>query len=119
MLVTPLPLHVLERELVVVGHHVLDVLDGERPAGAGGDDVLQEAGGGVLVDLVLVDRREGQHPGQRTLQLTDVLLHLVGDEGEDGFGDHPAVVPHLRPEDGEPGLEVGWLDVGQQALLEA
>ena len=45
----------------------------------------------TVCDLPLVDRGEGQDPGQRALQLADVLRHLVGDEREHLFGDEAAL----------------------------
>ena len=88
-----------------------------RPGG-GRDDVAEQDGGGLGVHLALVDGGEGDDPGESPFQLADVLLDLVGDEGQDVLRDVAAGGAQLRLEDRQAGLEVGRLDVGDQAPLE-
>ena len=63
------------------------------------------------------------HPGQEALQVPHAPLGLVGDEGEHVLGDGGHVLEvsilELFPQDGDAGLEVGRLDVGSEAPLEA
>ena len=56
---------------------------------------------------------------QGPLELADVCLHVGGDELEDGLGDVDFGALGLHPQDGEAGLEIGRLDVGDQAHHEA
>ena len=119
MLIPTLSLHVLEADVVVVGDRHLDAVDGQGAAGADRDDVGQQAGGLFFVDLALVNGGKGLDACQRPFQLADVLLHLVGDEGQDLFGDKAADGAELGLEDRQPGLEVGGLDVRQEPGLEA
>ena len=62
----------------------------------------------------------GRDPDQRAFELADVVDDVLGDEGEDRVGDAVEVLGlGLLAQDGEAGLELGRLDVGDQAPLEA
>ena len=63
---------------------------------------------------LVVEAGEGGHPDERALELADVLLHVGGDEFEDLVGHGDLLVLGLGLEDGESGLELGWLDLGDQ-----
>jgi hypothetical protein len=62
---------------------------------------------------------EGRDADQRTLELADVGADDVGEVQGDLVGDRDAVVLGLLAEDGDAGLEVGRLDVGDEAPVEA
>jgi hypothetical protein len=59
------------------------------------------------------------HPDQRALELADVARDLRGDELEHVRRSGQPVLRGLLAQDGDAGLEVGRLDVGLQAPLEA
>ena len=81
-------------------------------------EVDQQPLGDLDGDRYLVQAGVGRHPDQGALELADVRRDTGGDELEH-LGRHPAVVPlGLVAQDGEPCLEVGRLDVGDEAPLE-
>ncbi len=87
---SPLREHVLQ--------HVLGELDRHRAAGEG---------------------RERDDAGERTLELADVRRDAAGDEGEHlRLGDVDPVRLDLLAQDGDARLEVGRLDVGDEAPFE-
>src|SRR4029077_5494969 len=67
----------------------------------------------------LVHGRKRLDPRQRAFQLADVALHLVRYEAQNVFGNQAVVVAELGVEDGEPGLEVRGLYVGDETPLES
>ena len=76
--------------------------------------------GDLLGELGPVQARVGRDPDERALELTDVVADVRGDEREHFGRDAPEVLGFgLLAEDGEAGLELGRLDVGDQAPLEA
>ena len=79
------------------------------------EDLLRRVQG----DRLPVDGGVGQDADECALELADVFLDPVGDETADVVGDQAAVRPQLGVEDGQPGLEIRWLDVCHQAALEA
>ena len=85
----------------------------------GGQEVGEDLAGDLLGELGAVEAGVGGDPDQRALELADVVADVGGDEGED-FGRDAAEVLGLGllAEDGEAGLELGWLDVGDEAPLE-
>ena len=96
----------------------LDLLDG--------DDLLflapqvgQHFLGEVDAHLAAGEGAEGDHPGERALELADVRLHAAGDQVGDVVGQADALQRGLLLEDRHPGLEVRRLDVGDQPPLEA
>ena len=72
-----------------------------------------------LVEVGVVQGGERGDADQRTLQLADVALDLRRDQFEDVVGNSDAVHLRLLAQNGDAGLEVGWLNVGDQAPLES
>ena len=81
-----------------VGEHVLGEFDAHLAPGEGA---------------------EGDHPGERALDLADVGLDAAGDQVGDVVGQADPLDLGFLLEDGDAGLEVGRLDVGDEAPLEA
>ena len=67
----------------------------------------------------LVEAGEGGDPDQGALELADVALDLRGDELQDLRRRAHALLRRLLAQDRDAGLEVGRLDVADQAPLEA
>src|SRR5690606_11974660 len=84
-----------------------------------GDEVLEHGLREGHVDALAVEAREGRHPDERTLELTDVARDARGDELHDVVRDAEVLLERLLAQDRDPGLEVRRLDVGDQAPLEA
>ena len=59
------------------------------------------------------------HPDQRPLQLADVLRNLVRDEGQDVLWDQAGIGTYLGFQDRHARLEIGRLNVSDQAPLKA
>ena len=100
-----------------LGDLPLDVLDGDDLlvlAPEFGEDLL----GQLHAHLAAGEGAEGDHPGERALELADVGLDAAGDEVGHVVGEPHPVDLGLLLEDRDPGLEVGRLDVGDQAPLE-
>ena len=86
----------------------------------GGQQVGEDLLGDLLGELGPVEARVGGDPDQGALELPDVVADVGGDEGEDLGRDAPEVLGlGLLAEDGEAGLELRRLDVGDEAPLEA
>src|SRR5207253_465937 len=66
-----------------------------------------------------VEVGEGQHPVEGALQLPDVVGDVGSDVREDVVGGFGRLVGRLLAQDGQAGLEVGGLDVGDEAPPEA
>ena len=79
---------------------------------------LQDDLGEGQVDRLTVEVREGGHPDQRTLELADVGSDLARDVLQHVVGRRQPLARGLLAQDRDPGLEVGRLDVGDQAPLE-
>src|SRR5437762_3209136 len=62
---------------------------------------------------------ERLHPGESTLELPDVALHLVRDEVEHFLRDQASFVAELGMKDGEASLEIRGLDVRDESPLES
>ena len=75
--------------------------------------------GELHAHLAAAERAEGDHAGERALDLADVGLDAAGDEVGDVVGEPDALDLGLLLQDGHPRLEVRRLDVGDQAPLEA
>ena len=83
------------------------------------DDVGEDPLGQVEGDGLVVEAGEGGDPDQGALELADVVLHVGGDEFEDVVGDVVLVGLGLRAQDGQAGLDVGRVDLGDEAREEA
>ena len=64
-------------------------------------------------------RTDRDHPRQRALELADVRFDATGDQVGDLVGQTGVLEARLLLEDGDPGLEVRRLDVGDESPLEA
>src|SRR6202012_1852904 len=80
--------------------------------------VLEHDLGEADVDALAVEAGEGGDPDQRAFQLPDVRGDPAGDVLEHVRRRVQALLDGLLPEDGDPGLKLRRLDVGQQAPLE-
>ena len=81
-----------------------------------GEDLLGERGG----QRAPGERGEGDDADESALEHADVVGRAGGDEGEDAVvGQDDAVVLGALAQDGDPRGEVGRLDGGDQAGLEA
>ena len=92
------------------------------PSGASssvGDDVPEDSLGRLEVDVPPVEGRPGGDPGQGTLELADVVGDEPGDVLEDLEGHRAWGELGVSPQDGETGLHVRGLDVGEQAPFES
>ena len=76
-------------------------------------------GGSVDAELLGGEVGEGRHPDQGAFELADVVGDVGGDELEHLGRDPGGLALGLLAQDGEAGLEVGGLDVGDEAHLEA
>ena len=103
---------------------LLDGLDGERggrpPRGADGvevgEDLCREGGG----QRAPGERGVGDDADERALERADAVGRAVGEEGQDAVvGQADAVVLGALAQDGDARGEVGRLDGGDQAGLEA
>src|SRR5213596_3488824 len=74
--------------------------------------------GEVHRHLASGQRAEGNHAGERALELADVGLHAAGDEVRDVVAESHALEGGLLLEDGHARLEVRRLDVSDQSPLE-
>src|SRR4051794_10140884 len=109
----------LEREVEALGDEILDALDRDLRRLSLREDVLQH----VLRELdghrAPCERREGDDPGERPLQLADVRGDAARDEREHlRVRDVDPVGLHLLPEDRDARLEIGRLDVRDEAPFE-
>ena len=85
-----------------------------------GEDVLEHVLRQVLGHRTAGQRGERDHARERALELADVGRDPAGDELEHlRVGDVDVVGLDLLAQDRDPRLEVGRLDVGDQAPLEA
>src|SRR5713226_9529896 len=110
--------HVRELDAEDLGDFSLNVLDR--------DDLLflaPEVGEHVLGELhahlPTRQRAEGDHTGQGALDLADVRLDPARDQIGDVVGQADSLRLRFLLENGYPRLEVGGLDIGDQAPLEA
>src|SRR5439155_4723500 len=97
-----------------LGDPPLDVLDGDA-ALVGSPDVGEDFLGQVKGQLATGEGAEGADPDQRTLELADVRLDLGGGEVRDVVREGKRVELGFLLEDGDTGLEVGGLDVGDKS----
>ena len=69
-------------------------------------------------DGLTVELGEGTDPGEGALELPDVVLDVGSDEFEDVVGDLLVFAQGLGAQDGQAGLEVGRVDLGDEARQE-
>ena len=70
-------------------------------------------------DGLLAQVGEGAQHGDRALELTNVVAHALGDPLGDVVGQGDALALGLRAQDGDAGLEVGLVDLGDEPLEQA
>jgi len=83
------------------------------------EEVAQGLLGEGKVDVAAGEAREGDEPDEASLEFADVRLHLARDEEGDVLGELHALRLGLLAQDRHLGLDVGGLDVGDEAPLEA
>ena len=83
------------------------------------DEILEHHLGQPELDRLPVEAGERGDPDQRALELADVALDPGGDELEDLRRRVRALLGGLLAQDRDAGLQVGGLDVADQAPLEA
>ena len=83
-----------------------------------GHEVTEQLFGQMRADRDVVETGVGSDANERAFELTDVAGDPRRDEFEGVRGDGAAITLRLVAKDREPGLEVGRLDVGDQAPLE-
>ncbi len=72
----------------------------------------------VDADLGVLELGVGDGPVEAALEFADVLLDPSGNKENGVFGEFPADGTRLFAEDGATGLEIGWLDIGDETLEE-
>ena len=102
----------------LLGHRALDGLDGDL-AHLGVDELLEALLRDCQRDLHAVHTAPGDEPDQRALQLTNVGAHVAGDEQRNLGGKVGLLGLGFFLKDGDLGLEIGRLNVCDQAPLEA
>ena len=105
-------------QVEVFGDEILDEFDGYFFIDLG-YEVFDDFFGQVDVDLAAVERRLGDEGDQHAFQLADVILDVVADEFGNVLGDLDAFAVHFGVQDGHPGFEVGWCEIGGEAPFEA
>ena len=101
----------------VLADFLLDPLDGDVPVVLH-EEVPQHLAGHVLRDgLIAVHGLRG-HADQRAFQLPDAVADSVGDEQRHLIRQVDVVHLRLPPEDGDPRLQIGQLNVGDEPPLE-
>src|SRR3990170_5565720 len=115
-----LPDQLLERDSETLGDHLLDPLHRDLGRLSLGEDVLQDLLRELDRNGAAGQRRERDDARQRSLELADVPRDATGDERQHlGIRDVDPVSRHLLAEDGDARLEVGRLNVDDEAPLEA
>ena len=82
------------------------------------DDVAQDLPGHLGGDAFTGERRERGDPGQGTLELANVVRHVFGNEEQHVRGDGGRGEIGVLAKNGKPGLDIGSLDVREQAPFE-
>ncbi len=108
----------LDGDVVVLGD---GAEDGVRVGGAGQcrRERCERLRGYVDRDGVAGKARVGEHAVERAFELADVVGRAVGEEAGDIVGEVDLLVGRLGAEDGEAGLLVRGLDVGDKPPTEA
>src|SRR5215211_2180049 len=103
----------------VAAHLVLDEFYGDLTVGLVRQDVPEYLFGEVGADLPAVERGVGQNAHEGPFELPNVRGDLRGDKGEHIVVDLEVIHKGFLAQDGDPGLQVGRLDVCHKAPLEA
>src|SRR5215213_1628094 len=107
------------RDTEVAADLVLDEFYGDLPVCLVRQDIPEDLFGEVGADLPAVERGVGQDTYEGPFELSDVCGDLRGDKGEHIVVDLEVVHKGFLAQDGDPGLQVGRLDVRHKAPLEA
>ncbi len=102
----------------VLGHGALDGLDGDL-ADLCVDELLEALLRDGERDLDAVHRAPGDEPHQCAFELADVGAYVRRDEERYVGGELRVLALRLLLQDGDLGLEIGWLNVGDESPLEA
>ena len=102
----------------LLGDGALNGLDGDL-AHLHVDELLEALLRGGQRDLHAVQLAPGDEPHQRAFKLAHVGAHVRGDEERDIGGQVHLLALRLLLQDGDLGFEIGRLNVGDQAPLEA
>src|SRR6185437_8516788 len=111
-----LDFHQLEAELL--GHRLLNGFDGDL-AGLRINKVFEHLLGIGQGDLGADEGRVGNQANERAFQLAHVGANVGGDVESDVGGKSDPLLLRLFLQDGYLGLQIGRLDIGNQAPLEA
>ena len=103
----------------VAGRGLQDDLGGDLAGPLVGQDVGEDHLGQLDGERLVVEAGEGRDPDEGAFELADVVLDVGGDELEHLVGDVGLLALGLLAQDGQAGLELGGLDVGDEAPLEA
>ena len=99
--------HVAVADLEVIGHALLDRLDGKDGLRLLHEHVVQEAFGGREVDGLAGEGGVAGDLDQRAFEAADVLGDVLRDEIDDGRGQVAFERGGLRAEDGDARFDVG------------
>ena len=118
-LVTPLLVHLLDREAVCLGDLLLDELDGDTAGQDGVDDALEHFGGQFGADRRLRHGGVGHDTDESPFEFADIRGDDFGDERGHLVGHRDLLGLRLLAQNRFPRLEIGRLNVGLQSPLEA
>ena len=62
---------------------------------------------------------ERAHPGERTFKFSNVVLDVGGDELADVVREFNVIGHRLRPQNGQAGFEVRWVNLSQEPRKQA
>ena len=104
----------LDGEAVAGGRGVENHLRRDATRLSGQDQVREDLFGLGQRDGLVVELGEGTDAGEGALELPDVVLHVGGDELQDVVGDLLVFAERLGAQDGQTGLEIGRVDLGDE-----
>src|SRR5258706_4015880 len=113
-----LRIHVGDLDLEIVGHGLLDVLDGHL-AVQNGEQVLEGFASGRNRDHRIVESRVGEDALERTFELANIRANMLGDEERHVLIEVHAIVLRLLEEDRHAHFQLGWLDRDRESPAEA
>src|SRR5690606_26768950 len=109
---------VVDADVEVLRNNIHDLVGGDLRAGVARDEVAQDVFGEAQVDDRPVQARVRGDLGQSGLQVPDRVGDARRDELQHLRRYQQAFLSRLLLQDRDPGLEVGWLDVGEESPLE-